>query len=91
MLLPPQNAYSRFCLNPDIRFVGTRQSFFKLLVSLAMLPKVKYDIGAEIRLSTCTLDVKGVLGSYSKIQPATGILSTRSIDLARSQGCRSNF
>ena len=31
------------------------------------------------------------LGSYSKIQRATGNVSTRSIDLARSQGCRSNF
>ena len=54
-------------------------------------PKVKYDIGAEILLSTCTLHVNAVLGSYSKIRPATGILSTRSIDLDRSQGCRSNF
>ena len=30
------------------------------------LPKVKYDIGAEIILSTCTLDVKGVWGRTAK-------------------------
>ena len=55
------------------------------------LPKVKYDIGAEIRLPTCTLDENPVFWSHGKIQPATGILSTISIDLARSQGRRSNF
>ena len=55
------------------------------------LQKVKYDIWAEIVLSTCTLRETHVLGSYSKIQPATRILSTRCIVLAKSQLCRSNF
>ena len=55
------------------------------------IPKVKYDTGAEIRLSTCTLDVKGVLGSYSKIQPATYTQISRATVWSRSQACRNNF
>ena len=65
--------------------------YIYIYIFIYLITKVKYDIGAEILLPTCTLDVKGVLGSYSKIKPATGILSTISIDLARSQGRRSNF
>ena len=54
------------------------------------LPKVKYDIGAEILLPTCTLDVKGVFWSYSKILPAIHqhrLANNRD----RSQDSRSNF
>jgi hypothetical protein len=39
-------------------------------IQFYLLQKIKYDIGAEIRFSTCTLNVKAVLRSYSKIQPA---------------------
>ena len=56
-----------------------------------LLQKVKYDIGAEILLSTCTLDVQAVLRSYNKVQPAIDTEISSSIDLGRSQGRRSNF
>ena len=55
-------------------------------IFLIWLPKVKYDIGVEILLSICTLDVKAVLGSYTKIQPAIDMENSGSIDPAKPRG-----
>ena len=72
----------------------THVPFIILSCSLApiyLFQKVIYDSGAKIRLPTCTLHESNVLGSYRKIQPATGQQISRATIWIRSQGRRSNF